>query len=321
MAPILSLMAPSKNDPPSPLVREVIQAFDNVFGLHPGFRPAHAKGILLSGTFKPSPAGSELTRAPHLNRESTPVTVRFSDFAGIPTIPDNDQNAGPRGFATRFHLGEHVHTDIIGHSTDGFPAQSAEGLVEFLKALAASGPGVPKPLPIETFLATHPAAMKFVQAPKPFPTSFARESFFSVNAYKFTNKNGVSRFGRYQIRPEGGGEYLDDSAAAAKSANYLFDEIKERIARTPVRLHVVVKLADAHDVVDDCTIHWPDERPTVDIGTLEVTKIVPNNEDEQRQIIFDPIPRVDGIEPSGDPMLQQRADIYLATGRRRRAAK
>ena len=31
-----------------------------------------------------------LTRAPHAHRPSTPVTVRFSDGTGVPTIPDND---------------------------------------------------------------------------------------------------------------------------------------------------------------------------------------------------------------------------------------
>jgi catalase len=40
----------------------------------------------------------------------------------------------------------------------------------------------------------------------------------------------------------------------------------------------------------------------------------------QRQIIFDPIPRVDGIEPSADPLFEPRANVYLLSGRRRRSA-
>ena len=36
------------------LSREAIEVFDKVNGgVHPGFRPAHAKGILLTGTFTP----------------------------------------------------------------------------------------------------------------------------------------------------------------------------------------------------------------------------------------------------------------------------
>ena len=67
------------------LSHEIIEKFDKLNGgVHPGFRPAHVKGILLTGIFTPSPEARSLTRALHVNRASTPVTVRFSDFVGIP---------------------------------------------------------------------------------------------------------------------------------------------------------------------------------------------------------------------------------------------
>src|SRR5580658_2314191 len=224
--------------------RDVIDAFDKVDGgVHPGFRPAHAKGILLTGTFTPSPEVASLTHAPHLQRNSTPVTVRFSNFAGIPTIPDNDpQGASPRGFAIRFHLAEHVHTDIVAHSVDTFPARTAEGLLEFLNALIATDPAGPHPNAIEQFLGAHPTALTFVQTPKPIPTSFARESFFAVSAFKFTNAAGVSCYGRYRMLPVAGNDYLDEAAAAAQGPNFLFDEIKERVAMEPVRFRIAVQL-------------------------------------------------------------------------------
>src|SRR6202021_3708217 len=126
---------------------EIIAAFDKVDGgIHPGFRPAHAKGSLLTGVFAPSSEAASLTRAPQVQQSSTPVTVRFSNFAGIPTVPDNDpQGASPRGFAIRFHLAEQVHTDIVAHSVDSFPARTAEGLLEFLNALIATDPSGPPP--------------------------------------------------------------------------------------------------------------------------------------------------------------------------------
>jgi len=61
------------------LANDLLQQFDAIFGLHPGLRPAHAKGVLLTGTFSPSPEAASLTRAPQASRESTPVTVRFSN--------------------------------------------------------------------------------------------------------------------------------------------------------------------------------------------------------------------------------------------------
>src|SRR5881227_2528270 len=99
------------------LAEQLLKALDKLSGLHPGFRPAHAKGLMCSGTFTPSPEAANLTRAAHVNHPSTPVTVRYSNSTGVPTIPDNDPaKSGPRGFAVRFHLGEHAHTDIVAHS-------------------------------------------------------------------------------------------------------------------------------------------------------------------------------------------------------------
>ncbi|MEO8028744.1 MAG: catalase family peroxidase [Bryobacteraceae bacterium] len=311
-------MTPAKEKSTDALTRDVIAAFDDLNGLHSGYRPAHAKGILIAGVFTPSPEGAALTRAPHLHRQSTPVSIRFSNFAGVPTIPDNSPDASPRGMAIRFHLAEHKHTDIVAHSVDGFPARTAEEFVEFLRAVRASGPDAPKPSPIERFLASHPAALEFVQTPKPIPVSFATESYFGVSAYQFTGPSGESRFGRYRIRPENPA-YLSPEAAAAQSPNFLMDEMKDRLARGPFKLHIDVQLALPGDVVDNATIHWPEDRPQVSFGTIELCTLVPDNDAQQRHIIFDPIPRIDGIEPSADPLLEPRADVYLATGRRRRA--
>jgi catalase len=311
-------MKPATPDPLAAVAADILQAFDAVNGPQPGFRPAHAKGILLSGTFTPAPAAAELSRAPHLHRASTSVSVRFSDFAGIPGIPDNDPNASPRGCAIRFHLAEHVHTDIIAHSVDGFPAHTAEEFNQFLRAIAASGPGAAKPSPIEQFLGSHPAALEFVQTPKPLPVSFATESYFSATAYKFVNQSGQERYGRYRIRPQASGEYLDEQAVGKQPPNYLFDEIRTRLSRHP-KMRIAIQVAGKGDVVNDSTIHWPKDRPEIDLGTIELESVQPNNDAEQQHIIFDPIPRVEGIEPSDDPLLDVRASVYLMSGRRRRA--
>jgi catalase len=71
--------------------------------------------------------------------------------------------------------------------------------------------------------------------------------------------------------------------------------------------------------VDDATIHWPEDRPSVPFGTIVLTAVAQDDE-VHRRIIVDPIPRVEGIEPSADPLLELRAAIYLLSGRRRREA-
>lgn len=302
------------------LANDLLQQFDQLFGLHPGFRAAHAKGQMLTGVFHPAADAQKLTCAPHVVRASTPVTVRFSNSTGLPELPDSAPEANPRGLGVRFNLAEHVHTDIVSHTMDGFPTRDGKEFLAFLKAVAASGPDAPSPKPIEQFLAAHPAALAFVQAPKPFPTSFARDTYFGVTAFEFTNAAGEKRFGRYRIAPEAGNDYFTDAAAAALPANYHFDEIVARVGKGPVRFTILVQIAAPGDVVDDATIHWPEDRKLVEFGTLELTETVPDTLAQQKHIIFDPIPRVTGIEPSADPLLELRAAIYLLSGRRRRAA-
>lgn len=302
------------------LGNDLLKQFDAIFGVHPGLRPAHAKGALLTGTFSPAAEAASLTRAPHITRASTPVTARFSDSTGIPVIPDNDPKANPRGLAIRFHLADRVHTDIISHSADGFPTRTGQEFLEFLRAVAASDPAKPSPTPVEIFLGKHPAALAYVQRPKPSPSSFAKEAYFGVTAFRFINQDGVARYGRYRISPGAGVEHLEEAAAKGRDANYLFDELAERVAAGPIRFDIHVQIADESDTVDDATIHWPGDRKLVHFGTIALTAKAPDEEQQQKRMIFDPIPRVDGIEPSNDPLLELRAAIYLLSGRRRRQA-
>ena len=301
------------------LAQKILDAFDAQSGLHPGYRPAHAKGLMCSGTFTPSPEAAKLTRAPHANRPSTPVTVRFSDSTGLPNIPDNDPaKSGPRGMVIRFHLGEHEHTDIVAHSTNSFPVHTGEEFLELIRAATAFGAGNPEA--IGAFLATHPNAKRFIETPKPIPTSFAREAFFAVTSFKFTNGNGVAHHGRFRLRPVAGTEYLSDPDAAKQSGNFLFDEIGPRLAKEPVKFGVFVQMAEAGDDVTDASVPWPDNRKEIPFGTITLNARVDDQTPERRKIIFDPIPRIEGIDSSGDPLTDIRSDIYLLSGRRRRAA-
>src|ERR1700685_3094659 len=107
------------------VAQQLLDALDALSGLHPGFRPAHAKGLMCSGTFTPSPEAAKLTRAPHAAGPSTSVTVRYSDSTGLPPVPHNHQKrSGPRAFSVRFHLDDHVHTALVAHSANGFPVHT-----------------------------------------------------------------------------------------------------------------------------------------------------------------------------------------------------
>src|SRR5260370_20162431 len=90
MASYPDSLSPSSN----PVIPQLLDALDTLSGLHPGFRPAHAKGVMCTGTFTPSRQAAKLTRAPHAARASTPVIVRVSDSSGLPAVGDNRPDPG-----------------------------------------------------------------------------------------------------------------------------------------------------------------------------------------------------------------------------------
>ena len=58
----------------------------------------------------------------------------------------------------------------------------------------------------------------------------------------------------------------------------------------------------------------------MELGEVKAENVMEENAKEQKNIIFDPIPRCNGIEASADPLLEIRASAYLLSGRERRAA-
>jgi catalase len=305
------------NDPA--LAQQLLEVLDTLSGgVHAGFRPAHAKGLMCEGTFTPTHEARELTRARHASAASTPVScaspTRAACRTSPTTIPRTPARAGwPSVFSS------HEHTDVICHSVDGFAVGTGEEFLTLLRAAAEAGAG--RPEAIRAFLASHPNAKRFAETPKPVPTSFAREAYFSPTAFKFTNAKGVDKFGRFRFRPELGTQYLGAEDAAKKPGNFLFDEIDSRLSGGPIRFGVFVQIADpAQDKVTDASSAWPSTRPEIPFGTITLTRRVDHEVPERRKVIFDPHPRVDGIDESGDPLTPVRADIYLLSGRRRREA-
>jgi len=295
--------------PPLPVA--FVHTFNQLSGgPHAGYRANHAKGILLSGTFTPTPGAASLSRAPHF-AQTVPVTVRFSDPTGVPNLPDADPHASPHGIAIRFDLPGGANADIVSISANSFPVSTPEDFLAMLQAVAASGPNAAKPTPIEKFLGAHPAAAKWVSTPRPAPASFGTLAYYGVNAFKFVNAAGRARFGRYEILPDAGQHALDDAQAAKADPDYLMKELAQRLSRGPVSFHIYAQLADAGDAVNDATVVWPAQRERVELGTLRLASLVADQASAQRNLIyFNPLALPDGIEASDDPILLARPPAY-----------
>jgi catalase len=296
-----------------PLPVSIVETLNKLSGgPHPGYRANHAKGILVEGSFTPASGASSFSKAPHLAKP-VPVIVRFSNGTGVPTLPDASPNASPHGMAIRFKLPGGEVTDIVSISANGFPVATPEDFYGLLTAISQSGPGAAKPSPIEQFLSTHPAAAKWVSTPRPAPESFGTLAFYGVNAFKFTNAKGVSRFARYQILPVAGEHPLSAEAQAKMPENYLMDELPQRIAKGPVKFRLVAQVAADGDVINDATAVWPADRPIVELGTISLIRVPKEQTQSQKALLFNPLATTAGIEPSNDPVLLFRPGVYAVS--------
>ncbi len=287
-------------------------------GIHPGYRYFHAKGVVVLGTFTAAAGARSISRAVHLQRGAVPVTVRFSNGAGVSTLPDPHPGSAPRGMAIRFGLPGGAYTDIVANSHNGFVVGTGEDFLAFLKAAVATRPDSPHPSPIEAFLGSHPRALKFVIDNKPLPVSFATLAYYGNTAFVFVDSKGAKRAGRYQIVPVAGMASLDSAAASQAGPNYLFDELPRRLSRGPVQFRLYVQLANPGDPTNDASVVWPDDRKRVELGTISVTGVAPNNDDLERSLTYNPIFLTDGIELSDDPLVPLRSAVYALSVQHRR---
>src|SRR6478752_4725783 len=141
----------------APLTTQIVDAFNKIYGSHPGFRANHAKGVVVEGHFKASPEAAKLSRAVLFNGTTIPVTVRFSDGGGLPTVPDAEN---PHGMAIKYHLPGGADTDMVIVSLKFFPVATGEEFRDLLVAISESGPDAAKPTKLDQFLASHPSVAK-----------------------------------------------------------------------------------------------------------------------------------------------------------------
>jgi len=303
--------------PPS-IVAQIVTTMRTLAGPHPGFRPVHAKGIVCTGRFQASPEAHRVSRAPHLQDQSVPAIIRFSNSAGDPAVHDGLANV--RSLSVKFQLPGGKSADILANSVEGFIARTPEELLEFLRAqLPDPSTGRPVPDAVAKFLSTHPAAAAFVGRlmEKPIPASYVQSRYHAEHAFRFTAADGTSRFGRYHFVPEASEAYLSPDDASKQAPNFLREELDSRLRRGPAAFRLFLQVAAAGDPTDDPTALWPADRPQVELGRLEVISISPTGTEDERRLVFDPTNRTDGIDLSADPVLLARSAAYSISYERR----
>jgi catalase len=222
--------------------------------------------------------------------------------------------------AVKFYLADGRTTDIVGISLPAFFARTPEDLLAFNEARRPDPEtGQPDLARVGAYLGEHSEAMTAVNAAitHPIPASFATLAYHALHAYGFEASDGSVRFGRYHFVPDAGEQSIADDEASSRSADFLRDELAERLADAPAAFHLRVEVADDGDPIDDPTAVWPDGRQMIDLGRLEVTGFADDRERDGDILVFDPTRVPDGIRLTDDPILLARPGAYSVSITRR----
>jgi len=300
--------APTTRAQDASVEQQVVDAMGKAFGVHPGFRANHAKGVVAEGHFVGAPEAARLSTSPLFSGQTMPVTVRFSDSTGVPMIPDGSPDANPHGMAIKFHLPDGGESDMVINSLKFFPIATGEEFRDLLLAIAASPPNAAHPTPVEQFMAAHPAAPKAF-ATIATPDSFADEHYYGIDAFIFIDKDGKRQPVRYMAVPDKL-VHLSVEDAAKKPPDFLIRELPSRLANGPVIFHLKAQLANPGDQTNDATKPWPDDRNLVELGTITIERAVADSDTAQKALLFLPGNVTSGIEPSDDPLIGVRNGAY-----------
>lgn len=290
----------------------VVDAINEVSGAHPGHRAAHAKGILMAGSFSAGPHAAELTTAMHMQGDRVRVTSRLSNGGGDPGIPDYAREG--RGLAVKFYLPGGSTTDIIGLTLPCFFVRTAEDFLDFTNARRDPEKLMP------AFLGAHPEALPAIQAAlgaEP-PESYATCAYHSIHSFRWTGPDATERWVRYRLEPEAGESSLSAEEARKRGRDYLQEEL---LSRAEIAFRLLVVVAEDGDAIHDPTIAWPGEREHVEVGRLVLDGPETERERGDDILVFDPTRVTDGIELSDDPILRFRPRAYSVSVERREATK
>lgn len=300
--------APAPTAALEPTPAQMVEALHVAFGEHHA-RAVHAKGVLAMGVFEPSAQAARLCSASVFRGGAIPALFRFSDFTGIPDIPDPSAGASPRGFAMKLGVPGPGVFDVVSHSFNGFPTATSEAFRELLLAIGASGPGAASPTALDRFLASHPVAKTFLTTQKPPPESYGTIAYFGVNAFWCEGPDGARAAIRYRFIPVDGERFLSSEALSRQGPDYLQEELPRRLAKAPIHYRWLAQIAEPGDDLEDPSTAWPESRSLVELGRLIIAGLPTDPAALDRDTVFLPLRTPEEIV-SADPMLQLREQAY-----------
>ena len=292
-----------------------IDRFEQIDGVHPGFRRNHAKGLGVSGYFESSGNGVRLSRSTVFEPGRMPVLGRFSLDGGQPYQPDRPSTRRGLGLSFSLPNGEQWRTAMINFPL--FPVRTPEIFYERLLAFKQySATGMPDPAQVKAFEERHPETVEVLEkiAAEPQASGFGNTTFHGLNTFLFTNAAGKTTPVRWVLKPV---QPFEAAGTAPQDKNYLFNDLITQTHRRPLRWRLIVIVGKPGDPTNDPSIGWPADREQVDVGTLTLDRVEAEEISPATEIFFDPLVLPTGMAPSDDPVLRVRSPVYSESLSRR----
>jgi catalase len=293
---------------------KLVDAFTPPTGVPLGHRRNHAKGICFTGMFEANGAGAALSRGQVFTRGQYPALGRFNLATADPNAPDATVRVRGMGLRISTPDGQEWRTAMI--DPPFFPVSTPQAFYEHLVASASKDPNAMK-----TFAGVHPEIAAFGAWAKsaPWTGSYAEERYNSLNSFILIDNSGAEHAVRWSLLPAAQPIPISPDDLAKRGPNFLEQEIAERVRGGPLRWTMVVTVANPGDPTADPSKAWPEDRRTVEVGTLTVQQIQPERDGPCRDINFDPTVLPTGIRTSDDPFPAARSSTYAKSFDRRTA--
>jgi catalase len=293
---------------------KLVDAFKPPIGEPLGHRRNHAKGICFTGIFEANGAGSALSDALVFTRGQYPVIGRFNLGTADPDAADATVRV--RGLGLRISTPDGQEWRMAMINAPVFPVSTPKAFYELLLASASKDPNAMK-----AFANAQPEIATFGAwaGSGPWTGSYAEDRFNSLNSFIFVDNSGAEHVVRWSLLPTTQPVAVSPNDLAKRGPDFLAQDIKDRVRSGPQHWIMNVTVANSGDPTADPSKTWPEDRRTVEVGTLTVQQIQAERDGPCRDINFDPTVLPSGIKTSDDPFPAARSSAYAKSYDRRTA--
>ena len=285
-----------------------------------GPRRNHSQGVCFTGYFEATGAGSAISTAPMFVAGRYPVVGRFAIGVGDPAA--SDAATPVRSMAVRITAPDGQEWRSGMNNSPVFVVSTPEAFYALTLASDLDPKtGKPDAGAMGAFIASHPESAAFFSWAKsaPWTGSFADKTYNSLNAFRFIDRQGVSRAVRWAMEAVTPAASISLDTLKARGPGALANDLQHRLAAGALRWRLNAILAAPGDPTANSTLAWPASRSKVALGTLVVQSAQAEANGPCRDYNFDPLILPTGIAPSDDPLLAARSASYAVSFDRRTA--